>query len=467
MTKRKASSYEIATGDYKRYKDRTWSEWGLRTAAVASGAELGFLTAELPGAVNGAVYAGRAFDYIAHGGELDSFESTDLKEPLPQTKTMGKYVGYLKNATKKRDDVYVKAGRTGGLHDQETFGLVTDPNCVYIHHSTYSFNAISFAVRFALIRKVFHLAGIPVVNRFEELPLQTPTNSIGFRIEYLHYNPLTGVQTTVGYNTVDNETLTDVTNSFVGFDTALEQYMGGAFPNQEPLKLLLYRADLHATTDFRLAAQLNISDEEMHLNCYSNIKVQNRTVGDAAVAGDRATDRTDSQPVVCTLYHFNNADPRLRSSTNYGSTVNVLSGCSPDTIKLLRAGSVAAPLSFGALNEFQNAPPKSIFQNCPRLSKTVIQPGEIREAIVSYAIVGRGLAFFKKLTFEGTNAGVTTVSGVLGRSQMLVFEEKMRTVGTNPVSIHYERKHKTACYSITRKSGFIQPHLQIIETNLP
>jgi len=455
--------YELATGKYKRSKPQSWGKWAWKAAAVTGGAQLGFIYQNVPGAVSGGVYASRAYDFT-HQDE--GFESLVREEVVDQTKIMGKFNGRLKKPVYKKDNIYLNAGKKGGLADTEVFGQVADPNCVYIHHSTYGYNSISFVIRFALIRKLFAIAGCSVVNRFEELPLKQADNSLGFRLEYVHYNPITGVQTATGYNTADNETLTDVTNSFIQFDQLLEQYMNGANPNKEPLKLLLYHLDDSATPfNKRLSAALNISDEEMHLYCYSNIKVQNRTIGDGAAAGDKGTERVDSQPVVCSLYEFSNADARLRSTTNYGTSEYVLNGCSSENVKLLRAGSSAVPAEFGPVNDFQNAPPKNMFLNCKKMSKTIINPGEIRESIVSTSIVGKGLAFFKKITFFGNNDTSSIVSGVVGKSQLLVFEEKMRTAGTNPVSVHYERKHKVACYSVTRRQGTIQPHLAIVQVN--
>lgn len=43
----------------------------------------------------------------------------------------------------------------------------------------------------------------------------------------------------------------------------------------------------------------------------------------------------------------------------------------------------------------------------------------------------------------------------------------MRTIGTNPVSIHYERKLSVGCYAVTKKGGSIVPSFSTQELNLP
>jgi len=475
MTKRKASFDDFRTGKYRRFSDSshswssTMSDHALRFASRASGAALGFIGGDVPGAIEGAVYAGRAYDFT-HQDDNDfrAVEGTLDVNPLPQTKTMGKamYSGKFKKPKYSKPTAFDIAGKSGSIADVETYGNVVDPHCCYINHSTYQFDAISFSIRYALIRKLFKLAGIAYVNKYEELPLNKPDNSIGFKLIYTYYNTLNGVHTSTEYLTVDNQTLTDIVIGFIQFTLLLEEYMNGGAGNKEPYKLALYSADGQAiTTEYRLASQLTISDEEIHLLSYSSMKVQNRTKGDLAGAADYNVERSDNQPLVVTLFEFRNADPRMRSASTFGIANHVLNGISLVNPRLLRAGSQATPGDFGPTNEFQNTPSKTFFQNCIKSSKSILQPGQMKESIVKYGFSGKGVAFFTKLKYENKVPVTNQISDVFGRSQLLVFEEKMRTAGSNQVTIAYERKYKVACYSVTRKNGYIQPNFSTYNWN--
>jgi len=426
----------------------------LRYSSQASGAALGFIAGDVPGAVSGATLAGRAYDYIDRSTQTELF---------PNKSMSAGYSGRLNRAVSGKDAMQ-KALQTGSVAQIEQFGNVKDPHCVYIGHSTFHQDSISFAVRFALIRKVFQKAGIRVINRFEELPLFSPANSDGFKLTYVYGDSLNGGFNDTSYVTVDNQTLTTVVNSFTDFDTQFKQYMDSNDAKQ-PFSLNLYSSDINTPvgTNWRLAASLQISDEEMHIQMSSCIKVQNRTAGDLATGGDLNTERTDCQPIIVKGFQFMNADPRTRAQQGgLGSLENnfaPLNGMPVNNIRLLRGGS-----EFGVGDAMQNIPPKSIFNNCSKVSTSILQPGSMKQSTIYYSAKGRGLNFFKKLQFNLLTSGI--FAQAYGRSEFLVFEEKMRTIGTNPVSIHYERKYSVGCYSLTKKGGSIVPFFKSQELNL-
>jgi len=425
-----------------------------RYSSQASGAALGFIAGDVPGAIQGAVYAGRAYDWA------------NPRRQLFPTKNMSYSSGYAGSLNKRKygKDVMQKALQIGSVVQLEQYGSVKDPHCVYIGHSTFQQDSISYAIRFALIRKVFQKAGIRVINRFEELALFAPGNSDGFKLEYVYGDSLSGGYGNVSYITLDNQTLSVVVNNFAAFTTQFNEFMDSN-DGKQPFSLNLYVSDRDAlATNWRLIGNVQISDEEMHMQISSVIKVQNRTAGDLAGAGDLNTERTDCQPVIVKGFHFTNADPRTRALQNGLGTIDnnysVLNGTHRNDVRLLRGGS-----EFGVGVAFQNTPPKSIFNNCDKVSSSILQPGAMKQSSIYYSCKGRGMNFFKKLQFNLLTSQI--IAQTLGRYELLVFEEKMRTVGTNPVSIHYERKYSIGCYSLTKKGGSIVPTFASAELNLP
>jgi len=460
--KRKISWQDFARGKYRRKSSTSsnFSDTLGRFSSQASGASLGFITNNVPGAVAGATLATRAYDF-SHQDDID-FDNYVQGETIPlPNKKMGKamYAGKL-NRPNNQPDAMQKALQIGSVNQLEQFGLVNDPHCVYIHHSTYNLPAISFAVRFGLIRKLLSKAGLKVVNRFQELTLFEQINSDGFKLEYVSYNNLTGGQNLVSYVTTNNQTISTVTQNFTGFETELNLYLGGELSKQ-PKTLNLYLSDRNGVdTNWRMASSVNLTDDEMHCSISSTIKVQNRTAGDTAPAGDRNAERVDSQPVIVKSYQFMNADPRTRADGGgVDGSIKVLNGTDRLEVRLLRAST-----DFEGTLAAQNCPPKSVFANCSKSGFSILQPGSMKQSSVYYSIKGRGLNFFKKLQYRGIASQI--VNNCYGRSEYLVFEEKMRTVGTNPVSIHYERKFSVGFYALTKKGGAIIPTFAVSELNL-
>jgi len=467
MTKRKRNSSQYRKNKRTQQRVGTSSTLGRRSSSSSNssnisalaryssqvaGGTLGFIAGDVPGAVAGAVYAGRAYDLF-----------NPPRNVLPKNNMA--YAGYGGKLNKYQNgrDSMQKALQIGGVSQVEQFGLVRDSHCVYIGHSTYSRDQIGQAVRYALIRKVCMKAGLRVINRFEELPLFIPGNSDGFKLEYVYGNSLTGNYLSTSYITVDNDSLTSVTQNFSGFTNLLNDYLAGA-DDKQPFSINIYASDRNVTdTNWRFAGGVQISDEEMHCQISSVIKVQNRTAGDSAGAGDLNTERTDCQPVVVKGYSFMNGDPRTRALQGglalTDGNYSVLNGTPINNVRLLRS------TDFGVTNvSFQNQPPKGIFANCSKVSTTILQPGSMKQSSIFYTFKGRGHNFFKKLQFHLNTSN--QIFNVYGRYELLVFEEKMRTVGTNPVSIHYERKYSVGVYCLTKKGGTIVPAFGSSELNL-
>ena len=461
-------TYDIATGKYQNNKPLTPGHRAGKTAAIGSGAALGYIAGNVPGAWNGGVLANRAYDYT-YQDDLGLQKVDSDGNPVFQTKSINFQMppyGYAGKLPKSKKSKYTKmdyALAKGGVAVTENFGQVADPHCVYLIHSTYQFDSMSFAVRYAILRKLFVVGGYNVANNFEELPLFNYTNSDGFKVTYLYNNSVTGITTDVEYTIVNNQTLTDVCNSFTGFKSAIDEWMKHDM-GKEPYRILLYASDRNGLdTNWRFVSLVNIADEVMTMHAYSEIKIQNRTSADTGTS--KAIDLVDNQPCVCTLFDFKNADVRVRTSRNaLSGLTNVLNGTPLNTVKLLRAGSQAVPREFGNEDDFQNTPSKSLFNNCIGTSKSVLQPGQMKSSKIFYSCSGRGLNFFKKIQMQSESN--SNAMGLYGKAQMLVVEEKMRTIGTNSVTIHYERAYKVAFTSVTKKGTYIQPSFSSLETNL-
>jgi len=427
----------------------------------------------------GGYYGGPAGAYA--GGALADYAFTeDMDKDFKAytnsltSKKMGKasYVGKMNKPKSVNNSYMTLATQIGGVSTSEQFGKVSDPHAVYLTHSTFDLNNYSFAIRFHLIRKLFFQAGIPVNDRHEELPLFNAGNSDGFLLVYTDMNTIIGSLNTSQYTVVDNQTLTSITDSFTQFTTAIESYLLNTSA-REPHKLYLYQSDRNGfDTNWRLATQLNLMNESFTLTSSSSLQLQNRTAGDLAGAGDLNIDRADVQPLVGTVFQFRNGDPRLRqthAAIGGVTTLNTaLNGIASSGVRLARAGTVAVPAEFGPTTTFQNTPQPQVWANVMSSSKSILQPGGMKSCSILYKITGLGINFFKKLQLHNiaTTLDPDICTQLAGRSQIIVFEEKMRTIGTNNLTIHYQRKNTVCVTSKTKKGGSLIPPLVVSEYNL-
>jgi hypothetical protein len=184
----------------------------------------------------------------------------------------------------------------------------------------------------------------------------------------------------------------------------------------------------------------------------STLKVQNRTAGDNASVGDKSVDRVDNQPLKGMLFDFNHGNPRLKFMRG---AVNPLSTVRLTGISLIRSAEIGG--------DYQNIPAPGIWSNCSKSSYQIMQPGQIKKTSISYVYKGKFVNFLKKFRCDHVDA--TFAGSSYGRSQLLCLEEKLRTVGTNPVTIQYERELKVGTFTKASKPGSFTSALVVTEFN--
>jgi len=415
-----------------------------RFAAQVAGAELGFIYQDVPGAVTGYNYAGRAYDYM-YPEEIEGVDEEDVSQ---KNNSMGYYAGKIGQFKKPKKTLTSVALRKGYHVTNDDFGEVKDPNAVYITHSTYNLYHFSAAIRGALLRKLFKLAGIEIAEHTEEMALFSAYNSDGFKLSYETKNPLTGAVAVWDYVTTDNESFFLILSNFTYFRDSIISMLEGT-NGTEAYALRLYASDRNiADTNWRLMSQINLSSEKVTIHASSEIKIQNRTLGANAPAGNENVDRVDNQPIAMKSYLFKHGDPRLKAPNfihdNFPSVVS-LAGIPQnfDGVRLIRAAELVN-------TNYQNAPDKGIFTNCSMVKGGLLQAGQMKSSFISATHRGLFNTVMKKLRPElPPHGGLLT--GVQGKCEMMLFAEKMRTAATNSIAIHYERELKVGCILTTTK----------------
>lgn len=455
MSRKRSSVYNLRNNAYrmnKRTRTRTSSNSSghsalARYASQGSGAALGFIAGNVPGAVNGANLAGQAYDFTH---EMDHDFNLVARALLPTKSRMSRshFKGNFKRP-RKIHNTFEKTALKIGSHCQfETYGKVADPNSVYIAHSTWDRTQMSLALRLAFIRKLFYKAGHHIHNRNETLPLLSQTVSTGFKIVVTHINPGSATVTVSNeYVILAAESLTDVVQNFATFTTQIDADLNNT-SESVPARIVLYQHDYDdqgPTAYWRLASSINMKTEYIIMHCTSLLKIQNRTAGDTAATGNLDVDRTDMQPLKGRIYQFSSADPRLKNPHARGAdTSSILQGCSDVGVRLLRGAD------FGN-DAYQNLPDTNIYSNCTKSVDVIMQPADMRQTAVTHVYKGLFHNVFKKMNMEFLSTTIAT--GVHGKAQVLAFEEKIRTAGTNNITIQYEREYKCGVILKSGKGG--------------
>lgn len=404
---------------------------GFERALVgASGATLGFIHQNVPGAALGAAKSVEIYDKLK-------------TKNVYQTNMSSVYRGKFKKPKKYAINSMTKCSMQGYVMDAEYYGTVTDPNSVMLMSSTYSSVLYGQCFCSAAIRKLFKKAGICVTDRDGSLGLFSPYNSDGFKITFQRTNPVTGANISLDYTTVANDTLTTViTNS--AFAQYFINYLNSSDVNI-PSKMYLYSSDRNvADTNWRLCSQLDLTAETIEYFATADIMVQNQSK--AVLEASNSIDRNDTQPLNGVIYQFRN-EPRIKSAGN----VPAGSGLS-ELIKFQGAGYTGIRLLRGqdfVNTAFNNPPSVGMFANCIAKSNVGLGSGVMKKNYISHHVKGKVINVLPKLRMEAFGLAPIKINGVPCKSTLLFFQEQMRTSSVNPVVVAYEYHIKVGCLLTT------------------
>ncbi len=337
-----------------------------------------------------------------------------------------------------------------GMHTTvEQFGTISDPDCVFLSHSTGYINETGRVIAYALIRKIMTKAGFKITNLFNVVAATNPNAglnatevSTGLRFVYTKKNAIVANYTNYTYDTTGAQGFNDICNGFTQLQDQVIDWFRNA-NNDEPYKIAVYRRDLtDLHTNWNLAAEIFLADVSMELHFNSNLTIQNRTKaalqGDGTSAEQLQTDRVDAQPLKGMIYEFGHADHRVRHlGPQFAPVVikdNAPFNCMKDNgLKLIRGGTYV-----GGQEPFV---PK-YFSNVTKATPVMINPGDMKKTSFYHKFSGTLTNLIKRLRVVHWDTLSSNFTGMMGKSQMVCLEELMRTPSTNLITIAYEREIK-------------------------
>ncbi|ALE29764.1 coat protein [Lake Sarah-associated circular virus-39] len=412
-----------SSGGLTNYTSSSGSSVG-RAVASASGAALGFIHMNVPGAVASYKKAGEFYDYM---------NSKTVSQTKSSSNNM--YSGKFRKPKPFKQSAMMKAQTDGYLSTQEQYGTVTDPNGVYIFQSTFNSAQMALAITTALVRKLFKKAGITVSDRDGSLAFFGVYNADGFKLEMVEYNPITGANSpAITYTTVAADTITTVVANST-FVTTFTNYLNKA-TEHPPVSMTLYSSDRNGLdSNWRLCSNLDLNAEYLTVVANSTMVLQNQTK--AVISASNDIDRNDVQPLNVTMYKFKN-DPKLKAIGNRpsGSSKTELiqwQGVGYSGTRLLRAQDFVN-------TSFQNPPPPGIFSNLTGKSHSTLQPGQMKKNFLTHTFKGKLSNILPKMRMEQFGLSPIKIHGVYCNTNLFCFQERMRTSTTNPIIVAYEHE---------------------------
>lgn len=369
-----------------------------------------------------------------------------------------RFAGKFKKGRKVARDPYASKGFR---HTVEIHGTVSDPDCVYVGHSTFSGIQTLELLSQVLLRKLFAKAGVQIRDIHEPIRGYQANTSSMWRIVITRVNKEDGtVDTSVQHTTpagadesiylMVGDQQAGVVGSFTGlYNVLYDAALGGNGADVRnvriPTSIALYQEEENITQFFQFRAELKLDNEHVNIMTKSELKIQNRSV---SASGGTTTESVDANPLMGKLYHFNGGAPRARVPyVNFIESVPDMSG-----VITTRAAQLTAT---GA--QYMSEPPGGkAFWNCKSIAKIGLQPGQIRYDSISFK---RKMQIHKFLKAMNLGSGPSQRQiNLFGKSALIALEDVINVNASQNIVCSYEVNREYGLFLTTSSQTFCLGH---------
>jgi hypothetical protein len=350
-------------------------------------------------------------------------------------RTRGSYVGPF------RKGKYMKVGsvsKQGAMLQVEKGGTVTADKCVYIGHSTVGIEKLLKVVTMAIVRRLGHQLGQQIVTFKEQIGswAVAHTNNIG--ILYYNYNTASQnasatASVTIG-PTMQYETL--VTNLITSIKSAAASAASDTF---EIVEIWIQLNEDNVTPDVTpiTPARLHLRGAYVKFTCYSNLKIQNRTLANSGANPEHHDSMLDveNNPLQGKSYLCKGNQFKMRWNNDASNTFGLRSDNDSGVID---GGDIdAAGLSGEMVDLLQRPPSNNMFVGTRKIANVRLGPGEIKSCSIRYKRQISLARLFRAFTPHLVGQTQTFWES---RSKLFAFEKMMHTDdATEPdMNIGYE-----------------------------
>jgi len=381
----------------------------------------------------------------------------------------GNYSGKFKKPKRlsKKADQYLSKGF---VNTAEVNGTVSDPDCVYVGHTTMSgVQTLELACQVILRKLFFKCARWDCTNVGSIIPGYDNLNSDGWRIILTRIDEQTGVSTPFVYDTGVADSIASIvgdraagsTGAWATMYNIMSDYALGSNSSLNlnvaiPHKIQLFMRDGNVTNFYHFMGDVNLKNEYVNIRQKSSIRIQNRT---KSATGDSSTDNVANNPLHGKMYEFSTGAPRSKVEG-----VHLISAMTDVTgVLTARAAEFTSP----GLTIMKEPPQPKIFWNCVKSSKIVIQPGDLKHSSLYYTKKCQFHKFLKLIRF-GNSGGTAKQINLVGKCQLIALEDMININSTELISIAYEVERQSSMFLSTGGTRAAQGRFnQLTESNNP
>lgn len=361
--------------------------------------------------------------------------------------TAGTYQGKFKKGKKVVKNM---ALNLGFVHTTEINGNVSDPDCVYLTHSSVAPYQCLELICHALLRKLFKRAGMNVTSLDTPIVAYRNGNSDGWIIEIIRQDSGNGsleknhyvISATDSIYTIVGNKAQGVAPNWPGFIDRLLLY---AQPQPgstvyELKELNLYRKDISGIQNFDLlAVNMKLGQQKCHLAFRSELKIQNRT---KAASGSSDAEDVANNPLVGRSYSFNSGVPRCSLQFNNQPFADAI--VESTGVRLYKGSQLPQGL--------KEPPLPKIFTSVKSSAKIRLEPGAIKKDVITFTMQGKLLKVLLELGFQSVASSTGTYNNrVKGKSTMIALEDMINFNVEHDISVAYEVNREQSCYITTGK----------------
>jgi len=360
------------------------------------------------------------------------------KRRYPSKKRTPKRRSYKRKRSRviKGENYYA---RSGGITTREVSGSLSDPDCVYLGHSSVCVGDALAMIAIAMVRKIFKLGiGYEPDNERSIIPYRTTgavggapgaQDSLGAVLLFKRANTDTGVKSDLYYTTTNVDTIASVANWVKA--NVLDVYSAEAapFPGTATLRnsKLLWMQLLDDNTR-QVRAHIDLTTMYVDLYSKSNLKIQNVTVPTLTAT---EADNVTNVPLTGRHYHMNAWQP-----VTGDDDMTTLNWVNQDTGVL----SVEIKAFSGVLGQqyltWKEPPPSKAFVNCVSSDKIHLEPGTIKSHM---STCRRRMTLENMLKALCQRIGdVRNRSVKIGRHDLFAMERMISMDGDLDLKIRYE-----------------------------
>lgn len=344
-----------------------------------------------------------------------------------------KSAGFLKVKAKSRRRRRRKATlERGALINVEHGGLLTDPYCVYVGHSSMPTNTVFESVVRSLIKSLFLRAGTRVPS-WDSGPGYNGNIVIDY---YAAANTATISQLTVAF-TNSQAYNTILGNVFTSLTSLTE--------NAELMSMSIVSVDADAVQRNPIVS-INLRNSQVTVKVKSSFKIQNRSKN---ALGSEADD-VDNVPLYGKSYEGKGTSIRNRDR-NRGTSAAFTGHVTHGTVEIGAASLDPATTNWKI---YQEPPEPGAFENCRKYGKVKLDPGEIKTSVITSYKRMSPTGWLRLFLEQGTSGSYRRY--YIGSTKLFALEKMLETANVTPTDVVVAYEHnlniQVACY--TKKDSY-------------